>query len=104
MPIERILLVGGATRMPCIGRFLRRMTGLKAKPSVDPEEAVALGAAVQAGIMDGRIKHKLFNPFAHDRVLSKLADARELSGERRARVPAGGAADTARLEEGGFAA
>lgn len=30
-PISRILLVGGATRMPCIGRFLRRMTGLKVR-------------------------------------------------------------------------
>eukprot|EP00965_Chrysotila_dentata_P091416 3018316-Pleurochrysis_carterae.AAC.1 len=34
--------------MPCIGRFIKRMTGLQAKPSLHPEEAVALGAAVQA--------------------------------------------------------
>ncbi len=79
VPISHILLVGGATRMPCIGRFLRRMTGITPRPSVDPEQAVALGAALQAAIMDGRIQHKLFNPYAHTRVVSKLADQRELS-------------------------
>ena len=59
--------------MPSIGRFIKRVTGLPAKPTVDPEEAVALGAAVQAGIMDGRIAHKVFNPFDHERVARDLA-------------------------------
>ena len=74
VPISKVLLVGGATRMPSIGRFIKRMTGLKATPSVDPEEAVALGAAVQAGILDGAIEQKLFNPYQHERATAKLGD------------------------------
>ena len=54
-----MLLVGGATRMPCIGRFLKRLTGLTVRPVVDPEEAVALGAAVSAGILSGAIDQKV---------------------------------------------
>ena len=72
IPISKVLLVGGATRMPCIGRFLKRVTGLTAKPTVQPDEAVALGAAVQAGVLDGRIKQKVVNPYAHERAASKL--------------------------------
>ena len=64
IPISQVLLVGGATRMPCIGRFLKRVTGLPAKPTVQPDEAVALGAAAQVGILDGRIKQKVFNPLS----------------------------------------
>ena len=51
--------MGGATRMPCIGRFLKRLTGLTVRPVVDPEEAVALGAAVSAGILSGAIDQKV---------------------------------------------
>ena len=64
--VQRVVLVGGATRMPAIGRFIRRLTGLKAKPTVNPEEAVALGAAVQAAILDEQIEHRVFNPYFHD--------------------------------------
>jgi heat shock protein 1/8 len=74
VPISRVLLVGGATRMPSIGRFIKRMTGLTVKPSVHPEEAVALGAAVQAGVLDGTIEQKVFNPLQHERVTRKLVD------------------------------
>lgn len=75
VPINEVLLVGGGTRMPSIGRFIKRMTGLTVKPSVNPDEAVALGAAVQAGILDGRINQKLFNPYQHDRVMDKVGDS-----------------------------
>jgi len=74
VPIDKVLLVGGGTRMPSIGRFIKRMTGLTVKPSVNPEEAVALGAAVQAGILDGHIKQKVFNPYHHERVTDKAGD------------------------------
>jgi len=74
VPISRVLLVGGATRMPSIGRFIKRVTGLKASPTVNPDEAVALGAAVQAGILDGQIAQRVFNPYQHDRVTSNRAD------------------------------
>ena len=74
VPISRVLLVGGATRMPCIGRFIKRVTGLPARPSVQPEEAVALGAAAQVGILDGRIAQKVVNPYQHSRAAASLAD------------------------------
>jgi hypothetical protein len=48
--VSKVLLVGGATRMPAVQRFIRNMTGLTpvgADGGVDPDEAVALGAAVQ---------------------------------------------------------
>ena len=60
--------MGGATRMPCIGRFLKRLTGLTVRPVVDPEEAVALGAAVSAGILSGAVEQKVYNPFFDDKM------------------------------------
>lgn len=51
-PISRIVLVGGATRMPTIGRLLTRLTGVVPQRTVNPDEAVALGCAVHAGILD----------------------------------------------------
>ncbi|KAJ1620474.1 hypothetical protein T492DRAFT_383968 [Pavlovales sp. CCMP2436] len=53
VPISRVILVGGATRMPCISRLIKRLTGLTPELTVDPETAVAEGAAVQAAILDG---------------------------------------------------
>ena len=55
--LDDVILVGGATRMPCIQRLLRTVTGIEPKSSVNPDEAVSLGAAVLAGIMDGEIKN-----------------------------------------------
>ena len=52
-PISRIVLVGGATRMPTIGRLLTQLTGVVPQRTVNPDEAVALGCAVHAGILDG---------------------------------------------------
>ena len=62
-----------ACALPGAG-FIKRMTGLTARPSVHPEEAVALGAAVQAGVLDGRVDQTVINPFGHERVTSRLAD------------------------------
>jgi molecular chaperone DnaK (HSP70) len=53
-PISRIVLVGGATRMSCIGRLLTAVTGVVPQTTVNPDEAVALGCAVQVGRLDGR--------------------------------------------------
>jgi molecular chaperone DnaK len=50
--VSKVLLVGGATRMPAVQRFITNMTGLApvgVDGGVDPDEAVALGAAVQVG-------------------------------------------------------
>ena len=52
-PISQVVLVGGATRMPAIGRLLAAMTGVVPQKTVNPDEAVALGCAVQVGIFDG---------------------------------------------------
>lgn len=49
--IESVLLVGGSTRMPMVSHLLRRMSGKEPLMSVNPDEAVALGAAVQACIV-----------------------------------------------------
>jgi len=53
VPISRVILVGGATRMPCVRRLIKRVMGIDAVLTVDPETAVAEGAAVQAAILDG---------------------------------------------------
>jgi molecular chaperone DnaK (HSP70) len=47
--IDRVLLVGGATRMPMVGRMLARLSGKKPEQSVHPDEAVARGAVIFAG-------------------------------------------------------
>ena len=52
-PIARVVLVGGATRMPAIGRLLAAVTGVVPQRTVNPDEAVALGCAVKVGVLDG---------------------------------------------------
>ena len=52
-PLSRIVLVGGATRMPVIGKLLKAVVGMVPQRTVHPDEAVALGCAVQVGILDG---------------------------------------------------
>ena len=44
--LEDVILIGGATRMPCLQRLLRTLTGIEPKHSINPDEAVSLGAAV----------------------------------------------------------
>lgn len=51
--IDEVLLVGGATRTPMISRRLEEMTGIEAHGEIDPDLCVAMGAAVQAGIIAG---------------------------------------------------
>mgnify|MGYP006273584553 CR=1 FL=1 len=53
--IEEIILVGGSSRMPMIHDQVEELTGRDPKSNVNPDEAVALGAAVQAGILGGEI-------------------------------------------------
>jgi molecular chaperone DnaK (HSP70) len=52
-PISQVVLVGGATRMPAIGRLLASLTGVVPQKTVNPDEAVALGCAVHAAVLDG---------------------------------------------------
>jgi molecular chaperone DnaK (HSP70) len=52
-PISQVVLVGGATRMPAIGRLLSALTGVVPQRTVNPDEAVATGCAVHVGVLDG---------------------------------------------------
>mmetsp|Transcript_26134 Transcript_26134/g.72059 ORF Transcript_26134/g.72059 Transcript_26134/m.72059 type:complete len:677 (+) Transcript_26134:268-2298(+) len=52
-PISRVVLVGGATRMPAVGRLVAALTGTVPQKTVNPDEAVALGCAVHVGVLDG---------------------------------------------------
>ncbi len=57
--IDKVLLVGGATRMPKIQEVVRSMFGKDPEKSINPDEVVALGAAAQAGIIKGEVKDVL---------------------------------------------
>jgi molecular chaperone DnaK len=56
--IDEVILVGGATRMPAVQALVRRLTGGKEpNQSVNPDEVVAIGAAIQAGVLAGEVKN-----------------------------------------------
>jgi len=57
--IDRIILVGGPTRMPIVQRFMENLVGKKVERGIDPMECVAMGAAIQAGIATGEVKEML---------------------------------------------
>ena len=54
--ISEVVLVGGSTRIPAIQELVESLTGKKPNQSVNPDEVVAVGAAIQAGILAGEIK------------------------------------------------
>jgi molecular chaperone DnaK len=56
--IDKIILVGGPTRMPVVKKFVEEYIGKQAEGGVDPMEAVAKGAAVQAGVLGGDVQGK----------------------------------------------
>ena len=51
--LDAVLLVGGSTRIPCVKRLVEESLGLESKTIPDPDLAVARGAAIQAGILEG---------------------------------------------------
>lgn len=57
--IEHVILVGGSTRMPAVGEFVRELAGKAPHRSVNPDEVVAVGAALQAGVLKGEVKDVL---------------------------------------------
>jgi len=57
--IDKIILVGGPTRMPMVQKFVEDFIGKKAERGVDPMECVAMGAAIQAGVLAGEVKDVL---------------------------------------------
>lgn len=54
--IDKVILVGGPTRMPCVQRFVEEKIGKKLVRGIDPMECVAMGAAIQGAILAGDIK------------------------------------------------
>ena len=57
--VSKIILVGGPTRMPSVQKFVEGVAGKKVERGIDPMECVAMGAAVQAGILAGEVKDVL---------------------------------------------
>jgi molecular chaperone DnaK len=54
--IDKIILVGGPTRMPIVQRFVEEIIGKKVERGIDPMECVAMGAAIQGAVLTGDIK------------------------------------------------
>ncbi len=57
--VDEVILVGGATRMPAVQELVKRLTGKEPNQSVNPDEVVAIGAAIQAGVLAGEVKDVL---------------------------------------------
>ncbi|MFQ5860683.1 MAG: molecular chaperone DnaK [Dehalococcoidia bacterium] len=57
--IQEVILVGGMTRMPAVQQKVKEIFGSEPSRSVNPDEAVALGAAIQAGVLKGEVKDVL---------------------------------------------
>ncbi len=57
--VDQVLLVGGSTRIPAVQELVRRELGKEPNKSVNPDEAVAMGAAIQAGVLTGTVKDVL---------------------------------------------
>jgi len=54
--IDEVILVGGSTRMPAVQELVKKMTGKDPHMGVNPDEVVAVGAAIQAGVLSGDVK------------------------------------------------
>ena len=57
--VDEVILVGGMTRMPAVGRVVSEIFGKEPHRGVNPDEVVALGAAIQAGVISGEVKDVL---------------------------------------------
>ena len=57
--IDEVILVGGSTRMPMVQEMVRKMIGKEPNKSVNPDEVVAVGAAIQGGVLAGEVKDVL---------------------------------------------
>ena len=57
--LDRVIMVGGSTRMPAVQDLVHSLTGKEGDKGVNPDEAVAVGAAIQAGVLKGDVKDVL---------------------------------------------
>ena len=54
--IHKVLLVGGSTRVPCVQEEVKKITGKEPDKGINPDECVAIGAAIQGGVLSGDVK------------------------------------------------
>ena len=54
--ISKVLLVGGSTRVPCVQEMVKKITGKDPDKGINPDECVAIGAAIQGGVLSGDVK------------------------------------------------
>ncbi|MBC1315107.1 Hsp70 family protein, partial (plasmid) [Trichormus variabilis PNB] len=57
--IDEVILVGGSTRMPAVSDLVTELAGKEPHKGVNPDEVVALGASLQAGVLKGEVKDVL---------------------------------------------
>ncbi len=57
--IEKVLLVGGSTRIPAVQERVKKLIGKEPQKDINPDECVALGAAIQGGVLSGEVKDLL---------------------------------------------
>ncbi|GAA1415495.1 molecular chaperone DnaK [Catellatospora coxensis] len=57
--VDHVILVGGSTRMPAVTDLVKQLTGKEPNKGVNPDEVVAVGAALQAGVLKGEVKDVL---------------------------------------------
>ncbi len=57
--LDEVVLVGGSTRMPMVQELVKKLTGKDANKSVNPDEVVAVGAAIQGGVLSGHVQDVL---------------------------------------------
>jgi molecular chaperone DnaK len=57
--VDHVILVGGSTRMPAVSELVKSLTGREPNKGVNPDEVVAVGAALQAGVLKGEVKDVL---------------------------------------------
>src|SRR5690242_17468032 len=57
--LDHVILVGGSTRMPAVSDLVKQLTGKEPNKGVNPDEVVAVGAALQAGVLRGEVKDVL---------------------------------------------
>ncbi|MGI6705266.1 MAG: molecular chaperone DnaK [Clostridia bacterium] len=57
--IDKVILVGGSTRIPAVQEAVKRITGKEPHKGINPDECVAIGAAIQAGVLGGEVKDVL---------------------------------------------
>src|SRR5512143_411171 len=87
--IESVILVGGQTRMPLVKERVTKFFGRKPEEKVDPDQIVAMGAAIQSGVLDGQVRDLVLlldvTPFALG--IETENDGYEMIIERNTTVP-----------------